>query len=256
MSKNEIFKSIEEFRGHQVVKHNDLIQKSRYNLSLQEQKIVLYLISKIKPNEDCFHLYTFKIKDFCEVCGIDEKSGANYAFLKESIKKLSDRSVWVKSENEKETLLRWISEASINKKSGVIEIRLHRIMHPYLLDLKETFTVYSLYFVLAMKSKYSVRLYELLKSYQSLEKCEFEIERLKVLLSAETYKLFWNFQDKVLSIAMREINDYSDILASYELEKQGRKFHKIKFLIKPKYKEKFDESIRTWKNINKVLNKR
>jgi len=34
-----------------LVKHNDLIQNARYNLSVQEQKIILYLISKIKPGQ-------------------------------------------------------------------------------------------------------------------------------------------------------------------------------------------------------------
>ena len=34
-----------------VVKSNELIRKNRFSLSLTEQRIVLYLISKIKPNE-------------------------------------------------------------------------------------------------------------------------------------------------------------------------------------------------------------
>ena len=253
-------KDIEESRGHQVVKHNDLIQKSRYELSLQEHRIILYLISKIKPDDKIFHEYTFKIKDFCEVCGMDETSGKNYALLKQTMDNLTDKKNWIilKDQNggEWETTLRWIEKVAINKKSGIIKIRIDSDMTPYLLKLKRKFTSYSLYFTLAMKSKYSIRLYELLKSYENLIEYEFEIENLKILLSAEKYKLFGNFQDKVLSIAKREINDYSDILISYELEKQGRKFHKIKFLINPKYKEKFDESIRTWKNINRVLNKK
>lgn len=37
-----------------VVKANALIQKSRFSLSLQQQKIVLYLISKIQPNDEEF----------------------------------------------------------------------------------------------------------------------------------------------------------------------------------------------------------
>jgi len=252
-------KEIQEARSYNIVKANELIQKSRYKLSTQEQKIILYLISKIKPEDNDFHEYEFKIKEFCEVCGINETSGKNYAMLKETVKKLSDKSNWVvikdKNGESWETLVRWIEKIRLSTKKGTIKIRLDSDMKPYLLQLKEKFTSYSLYFVLGMKSKYSIRLYELLKSYQDLEKCEFEIERLKSILAAETYEFFWNFKDKVLSIATQEINDYSDILVSYELEKKGRKFHKIKFSIIPKYKKDIEESIKTWKNIEKVLNK-
>jgi len=250
---------LQENRSYNVVKSNDIIQKSRYNLSLQEQKIILYLISKIKPEDDDFRLYEFQIKEFCEVCGIKVISGGNYAMLKEVIKKLSDKSNWAIIKDEKgkecETLLRWIEKPFIYEKSGIIKIRLDKEMKPYLLKLKEKFTVYSLYFILAMKSKYSIRLYEILKSYQTLGQCEFTIENLKEILTAQTYSVFADFRVKVLNIATQEINDYSDILVSYELEKKGRKFHKIKFLITPKYKKDIEESIKTWKNIEKILNK-
>ena len=37
-------------RNQYVVKSNDLIRKTRYNLTTQQQKIVLFAISKIKPS--------------------------------------------------------------------------------------------------------------------------------------------------------------------------------------------------------------
>ena len=124
-----------EARSQSVVKHNDLIQKSRYNLSLQEQKIILYLISKIKPEDEDFKLYEFSIQEFCEVCGIDEKNGKNYSDLKETIKDLTDKSNWAiiqKDGRETETLLRWIEKPYIDKNSGIIKIRLDNDMIPYL----------------------------------------------------------------------------------------------------------------------------
>ena len=244
-----------EKRGYSVVKHNDLIQKSRYDLSAQEQRIILYLVSKIKPEDNDLHSYEFEIKEFCEVCGIDYDNGANYKYIKQTLKGLRDKSIWITLENGKETTLAWIDKVTMDKRSGVVEIKIDDMMKPYLLQLKEKFTKYSLYFTLALKSKYSIRLYEILKSYQKLEQCEFEIDHLKTMIDAETHKLFANFKAKVLDIAVREINDCSDILVSYELEKQGRKFNKIKFTLKPKFIEPIEESIRTWKNIEKILNK-
>ena len=62
----------------QVNKSNELIQQSRFNLSLQEQRIILYLISHITPYDQDFKLYEFNIQDFCKVCGIDSEGGQSY----------------------------------------------------------------------------------------------------------------------------------------------------------------------------------
>lgn len=235
---------------YKVVKHNQLIQHSRHNLSTQEQKIVLFLITKIKPEDTDLHLYEFKIRDFCDICGID-LSGGNYVLLKETIKKLADKSIWITLDDGRETIIRWIDRPYIDDKSGTIQIKLDELMKPYLLELKEHFTTYSLYFTLAMKSKYSLRIYEILKSYQNMGQIEFEIEHLKKMLFAEKYELFGDFKRKVLDIAMREINELGDIFIKYELEKKSHKFHKIKFYIK--MKSEIDERMETFKKIEEKL---
>jgi len=239
-------------REYKVVKHNNLIQRSRYELSTQEQKIILYLITKIRPEDPEFDLYEFNIKDFCEVCGINSTSGGNYALLKEIIKRLTDKSIWIKLDNGDETVVRWIERPYINRKSGTIKIKLDELMRPYLLQLKEHFTAYSLYYTLAMKSKYSIRIYELLKSYENLSECIFEIEELKKHLSAEKYKIYKDFRVKVLDIAIREINDFSDIIVTYTIEKKRQKADKIYFNIKSKKNVK--DRLETFKKIEKRIN--
>jgi len=239
-------------RDYKVVKHNNLIQRSRYELSAQEQKIILYLITKIKPDDTELELYEFNIKDFCEVCGIDEKSGKNYSNLKEIISDLTSKIIWVTLDNGYETVVRWIERPYINRKSGIIKIKLDELMRPYLLQLKEHFTAYSLYYTLAMKGKYSIRIYELLKSYESLSECIFGVEELKKMLSAEKYEMYKDFRVNVLDTAIKEINDFGDILVTYTIEKKGRKVDKIIFKIKQKKDVK--ERVDTFKKIEQRLN--
>jgi len=238
-------------RDYKVVKHNDLIQKSRYELSMQEQKIILYLITKIKPEDDEFEEYEFNIKDFCEVCGINT-SGKNYTDLKDTILNLVKKAFWLKLEDESIITARWIDRSQIIENSGIIKIKLDELMRPYLLKLKEHFTAYNLYYTLAMKSKYSIRFYELLKSYENLSEYTVEIEELKKMLFAEKYELFGDLKRNVLDTAVREINDYSDISVAYTVEKEGRKVNKIHFKIKPKKDEK--ERMETFKKIENILN--
>jgi plasmid replication initiation protein len=239
-------------REYQVVKSNDLIQKSRYELSTQEQKIILYLITKIKPDDSTLHLYEFNIKDFCEICGIDETSGKNYSDLKKTIKGLADKSIWITLENGLETVIRWIERPYIDRKSGIVKIKLDELMRPYLLQLKKHFTAYRLYYTLAMKSKYTIRLYEILKSYESLSEYTFELDTLKKMLYAEKYEMYKDFRVKVLDIAIKEINDFGDISVIYTITKKGKKVDKIKFKIKQK--KDIKERIETFKKIEQNIN--
>lgn len=224
-----------------VVKANELIQKSRFNLSLQQQKIVLYLISQITPYDEEFKLYEFSIAEFCKVCGIDEGNGKNYIDLKQSIKDIADKSLWITIEDE-ETLLRWIEKPYINRNSGTIKIRLDEDMKPFLLQLKENFTKYELFWTLHFRSKYTIRLYELIKSihFRELEvyKRRYELEELKRLLGAEKYKTYQSFKVRVLIPAVNEINSYSDKNIGYEVIKRSRAVVGIEFTISTK--ETFD----------------
>ena len=244
-------KELQALREYSVIKSNDLIQRSRYQLSTQEQKIILYLISKIKPDDDDFKLYDFQIKDFCEVCGIDETNGQNYANLKITIKNLADKSVWVTLNDGRETVVRWIERPYIDKKCGKIQIKLDDLMKPYLLELQKQFTKYNLYFILAMKSKYSLRIYEILKSYENMGCCEYDIEQLKKMIFAEQYTQISDFRKKVINIAVQEINDFGDVSVKYNFIKQGRAFNKIQFLIKTK--NNLDERVETFKKIEEQL---
>lgn len=222
----------------QVNKSNELIQQSRFNLSLQEQRIILYLISHITPYDQDFKLYEFNIQDFCKVCGIDSEGGQSYRDIKAAIKSIADQSIWIHLDEDEETLLRWIEKPYINKNSGTIRIRLDEDMKPFLLNLKKNFTSYELIFTLRFKSKYSIRLYELIKSihYRPLEEYEriFTLDELRRLMGAETYTTYQTFKTRALNMAVSEINLYSDATVQYVPLKKGRAVNAIKFIIRSK----------------------
>lgn len=227
-----------DIRNKTVIKSNDLIQKSRFSLSLQQQKIILCLIAQISPYDDEFKLYEFNVVDFCKACGIDYDSGKNYQDLKLAIKEISDKSLWVKTDEDEETLLRWIEKPYVNKNDGIIKIRLDRDMMPFLLQLKQNFTQYELIWTLHFKSKYSIRLYELVKSihYHELEiyKKRYTVDELKTLLGGERYKEYRDFKRRALVPAIDEINKYSDKSISFEEVNRGRKVVAVELSISSK----------------------
>lgn len=243
---------IMEKRGYLVVKSNTLIQKSRFSLSTQAQKCILYIISKIVPEDMDFKEVDFKISEFCEVCGLDKNNGANYKYIKQTLKEIRDKSIWVELQDGSENTLSWINSVNISRQSGTVKLKIDDLMKPYLLQLSEKFTRYELLYTLAMKSQYSIRLYELLKSYEWKYGVEFEIEELKRLLDAENYKRFPDFKRYVLDIAMRELEAYSDLNIQYDIIKVGRKYGKIRFNIK--LKKDMSERMKTWCNIEERIN--
>lgn len=231
-------------REYLVVKGNELIQQNRFELSLTEQKTVAFICSMIKPIDikDSikgvpFQLeYEFNIRDYCKVCGIDYAGGKNYKDIKATLKHLADRSMWL-DDGESETLMRWLSYVKVNKKSEKVLIEIDRTIAPFLFDLKEKFTQYQLYNILAMKSAFSVRIYELMKSYAYQKSKTFDLDELKRLLGVESvksYDRFPSFRQKVLEVAQREINELTDINIYFEPITKGRKVVKVKFRIEQK----------------------
>lgn len=220
-----------------VVKANELIQKSRFSLTLQQQKIVLYLISQITPYDEEFKFYEFSIPEFCRICGIDTTSGKHYKNLKATVKDIADKSIWLDL-GDKEALIRWIEEPEIEKGTGTIKIKLNHNMKPFLLQLKEGFTSYELIWTLHFKSKYTIRLYELIKSihFRELEEYsrEFTVAELRQLLDAEKYPVWINMRQRVLEPAIKEINEYSDKNVVMVPVRKGKSVERVKFIITTK----------------------
>lgn len=233
-------------RDYLVVKGNELIQRTRYNLSLTEQKTVAYICSMIKPiaaadrvkSTAAYQLeYEFNIRDYCKVCGIDYDNGNNYANIKTVLKGLRDKSMWLAMPDGSESLVGWLAKATTNKRSGIARVKLDEDLVPYLFDLGQRFTQYQLYNILAMKSAFSVRLYELLKSYEYKKVQTFDLDELKKLLMVEDVRSYNNFKDfrrKVLEKAQEEINELTDLNIEYEPITKGRKVVKVTFYINAK----------------------
>ena len=254
-------RAIEKARENKVVKDNKLIQnitKRKYELTVVEQKMLGYIISMIKPGkpgEPPILNYEFDIRHFCKICGIDYDNGANYAYIKDSLKKLRDNSFWITDENQDEVLLSWIESPRIKKKSGKVGIRISEEMIPYLYELNVRFTSYELYQILALKSSYSIRLYELLASYAFAKKKSFDVDSLKTLIQCP-HKEYKDLRRYAIEPAVKEINEYTDLVVSWEPIKQGRKVISIEFRMeRKKLFESYEAYRKTVAELNGVKHK-
>lgn len=225
-----------ELRSQTVSKANSIIQKSRYDLTLPQQRIVLFLISQVRPTDDSFKVYDFSIPEFCKLIGITG-AGKNYIDLKAALKAVADQSIYVE-EDGTEKLIRWLDMVHIRKNSGTVQLRIHEEMRPYLLHLHSHFTRYELVWVLRFKSKYSPRLYEFLRSYHynklGVFERDFQIDELKRAVGGERYERWINFRQKVLEPSVSDINEFSDMVITWTPIKTGRQITGIHFTIQSK----------------------
>lgn len=223
---------LEEKRNYPVAKANELIRKARYSLTAQQQKIILYIISQIKPADEDLKIYHFDMKDFCKLCGI-QAHGENYKNFKDSLKALADNSFWIR-EDGKDKLFRWFERLEIDTYETTISLRLDDRLKPYLLRLKDNFTIYNYGSTLLMNSKHSIRLFEIFMSYRSLGVVEFTLDELKETLECGEYAEYKNFRRFVIEKALKEINELSEITVEYKPVKQGRSVVALVFTITTK----------------------
>jgi len=213
-----------------VFQHNNLIE-ARYSLTLQEKKIILWLTSQIQSDDKDFKKHTLTVRDFMELMGLTGNS--NYKELQKITLGLMKKVLIIKEPELKVTTqVSWLNSARYEEGEGFIRLSFAPEMHPFLLNLKKTFTVISLSDLMQFKSIHAIRIYELLKQYQDIGERTLTIAEIKECCGVlDRLKKYSDFEKKILLIAQREINEKSDIHFEFERQKHVRKIVGIKFII-------------------------
>lgn len=224
-------------QNYWIVKHNDLITHSRYTLTLSQHRLLLFLISKIKPNDIIDDEYRANIKDIINICEYYKHSGTYYKQVKDDLLALRNSAIWIETERGLETM-GWLSKARFtNPKKGTkdyqeVIFKFDEGLDTYLFDLQKFYTQYNLEDILLLSHKYSLRLYEYLMSYANLMYAIIPIEELKIRIDADSYSRFDNFERRILKPAIEDISTHTKITVVYDkLRKQGSAYTHIAFYI-------------------------
>ena len=214
-----------------VTKANTLIT-SNYDLSLEEQRIILTLASTVQPEDEDFKPYKFKISDFMELLGVEDKS--KYSVIPKVTKELMKKVFEIENGN-KLTQISWLSSAEYERGYGIVELEFSPKLKPFMLGLKEFYTSYKLKNILSLKGKYSIRMYEILKSNEFKKIAEITVDELRKILKADkgSYLVYQNFKNRIIFQAQKELKEKTDIRFEFEEIKTGRKVTSLKFYIHP-----------------------
>ena len=233
-------------KNYIVTKANVLVT-ANYDLSLQEQKLILTFASMVQPTDEEFKEYQFKIKDFMELLGVQDKS--KYIEIPKITKDLMKKVFEIK-EGKDIIQLSWLSSARYKTGEGLVVLKFDSSLKPYMLQLKKLYTSYKLENILSLKSKYSLRLYEILKSNEFKKNWRIDLEELKKLLGAneKSYSIYQNVKNRIILQAQKELKEKTDISFDFEEVKTGRKVTSLRFYI---YSDK-SQKVSNSKKINAI----
>jgi plasmid replication initiation protein len=230
-----------------IRKSNDLIE-SRYKFDIWEVRFFLSVLAKIHRDDQEFDVYRIKYRDVIKDFSL--KSAKSYALLREGAKSLMSKTVTINYEidgvvrSEVRHLIRKIDYLEDTKgKANVenheyIDVKIEEEMKPFLLQLSQNFTAYDLRNV-ANLGAYSIRIYELLKQYQSIGTRTLQADELRLMFQLEKeYPRFANFYQKIIEPAVAEINKHTDLLVETpEKIKDGNRVVAVKFKFTKKQNE-------------------
>lgn len=155
--------------GSMVTKSNELIQKTKYTLPRTQQKILFVLMSKIdqKHDTDPAKVYEISFNEFSKLTGVQTMDTHYLGYLQDTIKDLAGRGFWIKTEDGYK-FVRWLGgDPEVNTKRKVIRLQFGTTIWPEITQLTSNYTSYSIEYLLMMKSTYSMRIYEILLSYDN-----------------------------------------------------------------------------------------
>lgn len=224
-----------------VVKDNALINAS-YNLDLVEQRLILLAIVEARDSGRGINANDpLEIHAESYVNQFNVARQTAYQALKDACKDLFVRQFSYQEINKRgnveNVLSRWVSEIRYIDDEATVKLIFAPAIVPLITRLEEQFTKYELQQISNLSSAYAVRLYELLIAWRStgqtpiIELAEF---RQKIGVLDDEYTRMGNFKDRVLNLAIAQINEHTDINVQCQQHKKGRNISGFSFTFKLK----------------------
>ena len=222
IDKNEIVE-VRNLSDRKTITQANAMINSKYTLNLSEQRLILFAIAQIDSvNDESFFKFSCTVKELEKELNIDLNENRLKDLAVNILKKpllIKDGINWI--------ACNWFSSFKYYGGEARMEFKISDDLVPYLLKLKEKFTTYSLEVAIQFQGKYTTRFYEFCMQVRNQDKKEigFELDFLYELLQLpKSLKIFADFKKRVLAPSINEINEKTEIKASYEAIKTGRKY--------------------------------
>lgn len=226
-----------------IVKDNALMNAS-YNLDLVEQRLILLAIVEARESGKGINAndpLTVHAESYINQFGVHRTTA--YQALKDACKNLFARQFSYQEKRERgraNITSRWVSQIAYIDETATVEIIFAPAVVPLITRLEEQFTQYDIEQISGLSSAYAVRMYELLICWRSTGKTpiiELGEFRKRIGVLDTEYQRIERLKHSVLELALKQINEHTDVTAAYEQHKKGRVITGFSFKFKQKKKK-------------------
>jgi plasmid replication initiation protein len=234
------------------MKNNELVSKSNtlieasYTLNLVAQRLIVLAIIKARNQGELS-----KVGGIHRITAIEYRAYFGcalpmaYESLQSACKSLYESEfVWLGKDEQgdpQKNTSRFVQRATYNEGKGFVEVMFGNDIIPLITRLSKEYTEYELIQIRNLNSVYALRVFEMLMQWKILGKTPLvtiEDLRSRLGIAGHQYKLMSNFKKRVLDLAINEINEHTDITASYKQHKQGKAITGFTFTFKKKKEPK------------------
>ncbi|MCB2299997.1 replication initiation protein [Clostridium tagluense] len=224
---------LQNVNNNWVYQSNRLVESS-YTLTVVEQKLIRLLASMIHKDDDDIKEYEFKTKELIKV--LNTSDSRFYRDIDNITDLLMQRIIKIRNVNTSEFVkYHWVDTAKYV--NGILKLKINKDLKPFYLGL-DCYTKYQLRNIMQFKSTYSFRLYELFKQYEGIGHRILTVDGLRdsLNINKDQYPKYANLKQKVINVAVKEINLNTDLVIDYNEIKEVRKIVSIQFSIRKKDK--------------------
>lgn len=225
--------SVTVIGDRQVTMANSIVRAS-HNLNLSEKRMIAAALAASDTTDgraltdERFWTVKLSAMEYAETFGISLDTA--YEQLSDGADKLLTKLI-VRSADAgrgragNEIKHQWLMRAQYSKGRGTVTITWHPDVRPFLFCLREEFTTYKLKYAAALRSVYSWRLFENLKSWNGRGSWTPTLEQFNHWMDTpQNYRdNFKELRRRVIEPAVKELTEKNGLIIEWEPTKEGRK---------------------------------
>lgn len=213
---------------YRLIKTNPIIN-AKFDITAVQMKVFLKVVASIDQSADEMPEINISIKEFQEFVGGKAKN--IHTYLQDELTKLRKKDLYYEDERIR-LEANFFSSIIYHKKEAYFTFEFSKNIKPFLLQIKDNFTVFDIRNIMYLDSIYAIRFYEFCKEFERFKTFEFNVEELKEKFGlTDRYKNYFDFKLKVINQARAELIKNSELYFEFEEIKLGKKVVRLKFFI-------------------------
>lgn len=223
-----------------VVMANDMMIHSASNLSLNELKLLRFIIMQTKKDDRELYEFEVSVKELAELFEVNIKTNDMYKRLQTMTKHIMQEVIYIGDNTKNKWIMfHWVDVCRYD--NGKVTIKISDELKPFLTELRGNFARYQLSEIITFKSTYAIRLYEIINGYLNENNLPHADVAIEISISVEelrkatdTINKFvrpYDFKRKVIDTAVKEINGKSKYHVTATPYTRGKAIIGFEFLI-------------------------